>query len=159
MINVGGVFSAIPGRRFGSAGSGWPFLVKKSTEIQRVVLPRWNAAVPTFCFRWCFSFFPAGTRPGRSGAVQSLEFHLTSINSPKLQGSQESVSVPFTTLSFRKFSPISKKKSVERTFGANQPTIWTLLQGPTSYESRSLPMSGVRQNTGIASFCNKIPFG
>ena len=55
-----------------------------------------------FCFPWCFSFFPAGTRPGRSGAVQSLEFHLlTSINLQsfsKLQESQESVSVPFTTL-------------------------------------------------------------
>ena len=55
-----------------------------------------------FCFPWCFSFFPAGTRPGRSGAVQSLEFHLlTSINLQsfsKLMESQESVSVPFTTL-------------------------------------------------------------
>lgn len=55
-----------------------------------------------FCFPWCFSFFPAGTRPGRSGAVQSLEFPLlTSINLQsfsKLKESQESVSVPFTTL-------------------------------------------------------------
>lgn len=55
-----------------------------------------------FSFPWCFSFFPAGTRPGRSGAVQSLEFHLlTSINLQsfsKLKESQESVSVPFTTL-------------------------------------------------------------
>lgn len=76
---------------------------KKTTGIQWVVpLPSWNAAVATFLFPVVFFFFPTGTRPGRSGAVQSLEFHLlTSINLQsfsKLKESQESVSVPFTTL-------------------------------------------------------------